>query len=441
MTSFIAYLALAFLAAAFLSSRTDRKFFSFIIYFWIFSQPILNSVLMIKVPGLGFDLHPNRIMLVLLVPYLLFLSNRNTTNIKRPPFEKYILIYLIVVFSSLAYNFDVIHKQNLAAVPLEIFMFLIFYLAAKRCATASFFDGLIKAVLMMGIASACISFVQVLGDGSFLKTCNPRMAFGHVVRSSGIFQSEYELGYFQILAVIITVYKLKNSFWKLPLIGLFIGSLLTTFHRLDVLILITCFFTYTWFFSKSSQKTATYLACFFVAFIAFSTYKMVESDISNTEFVKGRLKEDTVSGRIDQYKLILTSISKFFWVGMGDYTNKEYFEFMADAGMVYTVDAGTDAWHQVPYAVHNGYLEVCALYGVFAMIAFIALLTSMYRYYKKMLFSEALNARLPFFTLLVWMLANISNGVSQFGLYYVLLLGLISGSVVSMQRLMPPEKS
>jgi hypothetical protein len=174
---------------------------------------------------------------------------------------------------------------------------------------------------------------------------------------------------------------------------------------------------------------------FFALLVALVFFKIIEGDINNTEFVKERLKQDTVSGRFEQYKLILQSIANFFWVGMGDYTNKDYFKFMEKAGMVYTVNANTEAWHRVPYTVHNGYLEVCALYGAFAMTTFITFLYTMLKYLKKFVTTGLPYAMAPFFALLIWMLANISNGVSQFGLYFVLLIGLLAGSMISMQRI------
>jgi hypothetical protein len=435
MMVFIIYVFAALIAAFRLSAKTDRRWLSFLLIFWIFTQPILNTVLLLKIPGLGFDLQPNRILLFLLVPYLFIAGMGEGGAIQRPPFEKYIYIYLGIVFIALAFNFDVIRKQSLAVVPLEILTFLVFYTSAKRYATTSFLDSIIKAIILMAVVSALISFVQIFINSEFLKTGEPRIAFGKVVRASGVFQSEYELGYFQILAIMITMVKFKESFWRIPLILLFAASLVTTFHRLDLLILLACLASYVWFFGKPGQMAASYGAMFFALLLGVVFFTIFEGDLGNSEFVKQRLKEDTVSGRFDQYRVIVQSLPDFAFAGMGDYSTKEYFKFMEKAGHVYTKGWGTSQLHREAYAVHNGYLEVAILYGAFAMTAFIALLFSMFRYFKQRINSELPYAIVPFYAVLIWMLANISNGVSAFRIYFVLLLAILAGSMIAMQRL------
>ena len=215
---FIAYVVLAFIVALILSVHTDRKALSFLLIFWIFTSPIFNSALMLKTPTLGFDLHADRILLFLLIAYLLFHGRSNPGIVKRPPFEKYIYIYLAVIFFSLAVNFNIIRKQNLAVVPINIMTFLVVYVVAKRHATEAFFEAIIKAILLMAVASVIIALTQIGINSDFLKTCDPRIAYGTVVRTSGIFLSEYELGYFLILACIIAAVKFKGSTRRIPVI-------------------------------------------------------------------------------------------------------------------------------------------------------------------------------------------------------------------------------
>jgi hypothetical protein len=435
MIVYILYVIAALVAAFLLSAKTDRKALSFLLIFWILTQPILNTVLLIQTPGLGFDFQPNRILLLLLVPYLFFAGIGGRGTIKRPPFEKYIYIYLGIVFISLVFNFGIIRKQNLAVVPLEILTFLVVYTAAKRHATESFFESIINAIILMAVASALISLIQIGINSEFLKTGDPRIAFGNVVRSTGIFQSEYELGYFQILAIMISMFKLKGSAWRFRLILLLLASLLTTFHRLDLLILMACLASYVWFFGKPSQKVASYGAVVFAIFVVAASYVILEPLIGKSEFVLQRLQEDTVSGRFKQYGVILQALPDFAFVGMGDYTSKAYYALMEKAHMVRAIEGGTANWHREAYVVHNGYLEVAALYGAFAMTAFFALLISMLRYFKKINHIKFRYSIVPFYAVLIWMLANISNGVSTFRIYFVLLLAILAGSMISMQRI------
>ncbi len=433
MTVFIIYVAAALLFAYWASRKSDRKLLSFILCYWLFTQPIFNTVLLLHTPGLGFDLQPNRVLLLALFPFL-FTSNKDGINrAARAPFEKYIYIYLATVFISLAFNFGEIRKQALGAVPLEILTFLVLYSVTKRHASTAFLDSIAKAIITMAVLSALISFVQII-QSDFLKTCSPRMAFGSIVRSTGIFQSEYELGYFQTLAVMTALIKYKGSFWKIPLALLFSASIITTFHRLDILILFTCIASYIWYFGKPSQKFASLGAMVIGSVVAVVFYALFGSILGNSEFVEQRLTQDTVTGRFRQYEAILGNLPEIGLFGMGDYTNPAYFKFMKQHGMLYRAGTQSDYWHQEAYAVHNGYLEVATLYGGISMLVFISFMFSLVFYFKKNLKTNLQYAPIPFYAALIWALANISNGVSTLRLHLVLLLAIVGGTTIALQH-------
>jgi hypothetical protein len=434
MTIYVLYVLGAMIAALMLSARAERRMLSFIFIVWIFTQPILNTVLMIEVPGLGFDLQPNRILFVLLLPFLFLARGGRAARIERPPFEKYIYIYFAIVFISLVFNFDNIRKQNMVNVPVEILTFLLVYTVAKRFATKAFCESIIRAIILFAVISALISFIQIGVNSEFLKTGDPRIAFGSLVRASGIFQSEYELGYLQVLAVIITLIKFEGSFWRLPLILLFVTSLMITFHRLDILILLFCLVSYIWLFGKSKLKIPIVGAMTIAALILVSSYVLIEPLIGGSDFVKERLRQDTVSGRLLQYETILFGAPDFAFFGMGDETSEAYYDLMEEIGAVRTLGWGTANQRIEAYAVHNGYLEVLAFYGAFAFMAFILLLFSMFLYLRKESSTNFRYSIVAFYALLIWMLANISNGLSSFRVYFVLLVALLIGSVVSNSR-------
>lgn len=435
MNIFIVYVVAAFLAALLLSRKSDRKTLSFIIIFWIFTQPIFNTVLLIKTPGLGFDLQPNRLLLFSLFPFLFISAKRNDPPISRPPFEKYIYIYLLLTFISLAINFSEIRKQTLGVVPAEIITFLVVYSVTKKHATLQFFESIINAILCFAVISALIALVQVGIDSTFLKAGEARIAFGRVVRSTGVFQEEYELGYLQVLAVMIAMQKLKGSFWQKPLVIIFLAGLITTFHRLDILIVFACWVSFVWMTGTPSQKAASYGAMAVALISAVVLFTLFEAQIGKSDFVAQRLKEDTVSGRFRQYEVVLEELPEFMVTGMGDYTNKQYWKLMEKHKMMKSVkEPGVLRWHYEPYGVHNGFLEVGLFYGVAAMLVFIAILFSMLRYFKKLLVSPIPYSVAPFYGVLIWVLANISNGISSFRIYFVLLVAILIGSMVSLQR-------
>jgi hypothetical protein len=120
-----------------------------------------------------------------------------------------------------------------------------------------------------------------------------------------------------------------------------------------------------------------------------------------------------------------------FPLGVGDYENPAYADLMKKNNMMESINPGTPYWYQIPYRVHNGYLEVGILHGPFAMGIFIAMMFSMLWYFKKRITAESPYSIVPFFAVLIWMLSNISNGVSNFAVYYAVLISLLSGAAMA----------
>ena len=149
--------------------------------------------------------------------------------------------------------------------------------------------------------------------------------------------------------------------------------------------------------------------------------------------IENRLSSDTVSGRLEQYKVVIKAIPRFP-LGMGGYENPEYVEIMKQHGMVKWVPDTPNHSHPEALEVHNGYLDVGARYGIFGMISFTMLLVSMLRYFKKMYSSEYRYSLVPFFAVLVWGMANMTQTESNFRTYFVVLLAVLSGSFISMYR-------
>ena len=223
------------------------------------------------------------------------------------------------------------------------------------------------------------------------------------------------------------------QFYGWTSILLFIAGLFTTFHRLNYLIALTCLVSFIWFFSTKYQKFTKYGILAIILGIFAALYS--KGPIHDSDMVTERLQEDTVSCRLEQYKVILEALPNFIYKGMGDYTNSDYYNLMDKANMVRTVEgAGTENWHREPFAVHTGYLEVGILYGVLAMIVFTAVLFSMITYFKKLMGRELSYNLVPFYAAFIWALANISNGVGNFGLYFALLTAMLMGATISLQR-------
>lgn len=401
----------------------------------MFTQPILNGPLLIKTPGLGFDLQPNRLLLIASLPFLFLSSKRNEKHIHRPPFEKYIYIYLALAFVSLLINIDDIRRQALIAVPAEIVTFLVVYNVTKRHATPAFFSSVINAILWIAAISSIIALVQVSVASDFFRAGESRIAFGRVIRSTGVFREEYEMGYILILSIMIVLQIYKGSFWQKPFLGLLFAGLITTFHRLDLLIVFTCWLTYVWMTGNAQQKARSYGLLGMTAVIGTAFFLIFSEQIEQSDVVAKRLKEDTVTGRFRQYQVILEELPEFTLTGMGDYTNLRYYKLMEKHQMMRGYKKpGDPRWYSEPYMVHNGYLEVGLFYGAAAMIAFICLLFSMLFYFKKLIHSHIYCSAAPFYGVFIWILSNISNGISNFRIYFILLVSILIGSMISLHR-------
>jgi hypothetical protein len=351
--------------------------------------------------------------------------------VKPPPFEKYFFAYLIIMILSLVYNYANIKARSLVIEPSAILTFIISYYVAKYYMTKSLFDAIIKAIILLSIASAFIAIVQIAINGEFFKTGDPRIAFGNVVRSTGIFRAEYELGHFQVLAIFVVITTMRKSFWRLALVGLLVFSVLLTFHRLDLLIMLTGFVLYNWVFGRASSRVMFTAVVVLTLLVGGAVFSVLQSSIKDTDFAKDRLSDATIKGRFYQYEVILKAMPKYILFGMGGYESKAYADLMIDSGHAYSANAGTAKWYKVPYEVHNGYLAVGAYHGLIALGLFMTIMVRMLMYFKRRLSRSMPTTFVPFMVVLIWMLSNLSNGLSSFSNYNVLLLAIVTGAFVS----------
>ncbi len=355
-------------------------------------------------------------------------------------------IYFFLVTFSLIYNKNNletviygVRQQTIFAAPFAMLTFIVLYYVTKKFANKSLADNINKAIIIMAVVNAVVAIVQIGLNSSFLKTCDPRLAFGHVVRASGVFQAEYDLGYFQILAVILCLirYKDKEKVKLYVIVPLLIFSILLTFHRLDFIILNICLMLYIWLFSTSTKKIMALICLAFVTVFSTVLFWALRPTIKDSSIMEGRILQDTVSGRFSQYGLILNTLAKGNEVtlfGLGDYSNTAYDKLMAKGHFMQSFESGTAKWYQRGFHVHNGYLEVGILHGVPAMAVFIAFLVSMALHFKKKISRDDPSSIMVFFAVLIWLLCNISNGISSFSSYYPLLVALLTGATTGLSR-------
>lgn len=434
--TYTVYTVAAFALAVFLAARTDRKFLGFVLTFWVLAQPVLGSEFMLHLPG--FDLSPNRMLLLALVGYFVF-SNAigrkgvgdKTTTFAQIPFERYLYIYLVIVIVSLAYNLASVRPQDIVVAPLHIVTFIVAYLTTKKFATQKVLEAIIAAVIILAVTGAFISFIQFAVDDTFLRTGEVRGAFREVKRATGIFTQEYDFGAVQILGVMVTIFRFRRSFITYLFVPVLAMSVLLTFHRLDIIVLAVCLITYFLFYTDAKRK-----ALLVFVLVAISVvYPLIDTMLEKSTVVttlEGRIGQNTVTGRLAQYQVAAMLIfTDYTLVGLGTYENPAYDERMKLHGMMNYDEFGKAVG---AFRIHNGYLEVGILYGVLAMFAYTLFLFSMLRYFKKRSFRKSQYSALPMFVVLIYMLINISNGMSSFNFYVAVLCAMLAGSFVMYHR-------
>ena len=433
---YLLYVVFSALVALFLARQTDKKLLSFMLIMWLLAQPVIEAKFIIPLPGLPFELQPNRLLLLFSLAYLIWgmlLDSTKTTG-KSPAFEKYIVIYFFLIVISVINNAEFIQaKKEIFSAPLEIITFYLIYIMTKRHITEKVFQSLIKAIIFLAVVSAIIAIIQFTSDTMFLRTGQLLLAYGDKFRSTGIFQYDYDQGYFQILAIIITLIHYQNKWGKFIITLLLALSVVLTFHRMDMLILYACLVTYFAFFSGKKFSFAVIAMAIILPVIVVVSYSVYQSFGNSNAAVEERLKDDTVSGRFQQFNVVWESMSDYP-LGMGSYTNPAYVDLMAKHGMMQWLPDARGVSKPHPLGVHNGYLAVGILYGFMAMSVFTLLFLSMLRYFKKAINPDLRYSLVPFYAITIYMLANLSNSISIFRAYFVLLIAIVCGSLVALGR-------
>ena len=256
-TKFLIYLAVSGLVAFVLSYNTNRKFLSFVLIFWIFTEPVINAFYVVKIPVLHVDLSPNRVLFLFALAYLIrgmlvggYPATGSPAAIRRPPFEKYMYIYVVMVFIAIAVNYSSLGSRSIIATPLEIIEFITVYVLAKRHMTESVLGAILKAIVLLSVFMILVSIIQVTLGPMFLRTGEAKLAFGNTLRAYGIFQFDGELGMFQVLALMLALVLYRGKAWLKLLVPFLVISVFVTFTRVGYLILFVALITYVIYSAK-----------------------------------------------------------------------------------------------------------------------------------------------------------------------------------------------
>lgn len=428
---FASYIFLGVILSAYLSNRTDKPLLGFVLILWLVASPV-SRVYIVSIPGLPIDIQANRLLFVFLTTYFLWAILSGTRgNLKsnhKYLFIKYIYAYLTVVILALIYNSTYLPIKSVASVPIEIITFIVVYFIGKRFVSTSLRNALLDAIVIVAVASSFIAIVQVGINEQFFRVSpdEVRRAFGNIYRATGVFQSEYEFGYFQIFSIFILLSRYRNKWLKYPSFVMISISIVLTFHRLDYLIFLTCILFYVFLYTSKSNRVLFAVITVFLIGLSIPGYIILQRTIMKSDAVQQRLLVNTMSGRMHQYEVLLKAIPDNP-LGVGGYENEAYEKLMFDNDLSISYIDERGLWSKKPLLAHNGYLAAGIKYGVMGFLLFTAFVVSLIRATYKLIDRSDKTTVLPFFCVMIWTISNMTNSVSNFRVHFVLIMALVCG--------------
>ncbi len=441
------YVVFIFILSYKLSLKAKNMLFTFCLFVWVLAQPILQSrEYIISFRGLFFDLHPDRILLII----FLFLIFRNIFHRKLEPagnkreifpFERWIILYLGSILSALVWNilFRNISIKDFVVIFSGQLFFALFYFSTKDFIDRNTINSFFKVVVVFSIFSSFVSISQVFISKDLFHFGVHRLGFGETFRATGIFHSEYTLAFFHITIIIFLFVYYKKYY----LILLNCIPVALTFHRLSYLILITIFSCWSILnIKKPKVHMLPFITLYFLVFLTLYTTNFTNyshQDLFQSQFFRERMIVDTISGRVEQYKNAVFIMKKHFF-GIGSYYSKRYFNYAAKIGQVHSLEIyDTDldkitGLQRVGYIVHNGFLGAGTRYGFLGLFCFLFMCISCFIYFmKKFKHSGNKIFVIPLLISLTWILYNMTQDFSDLrdyhAIHFAIILGIFSNLI------------
>ena len=129
------YVVLSFGAALYMSYKVKKRFFTLLVCFWIFAQPIVLYKFSFKIPVLNSAFNMNRILFIYFIIVMLFGmadSGKKKFKLAKPSFEIYVLLFMLMVSLSLGYNYNALGAKRSIALSIEVITFVLVYFSLKK---------------------------------------------------------------------------------------------------------------------------------------------------------------------------------------------------------------------------------------------------------------------------------------------------------------------
>jgi O-antigen ligase len=418
---------------------------------WLLAEPVLNwRGFVVSIPGLFFDLHPNRIftlVFIILIVHELHKAKKGKSETSKfgltHNHEYVIAFYLLTVLVSTAINTMTggISLKHFLLINSGQWYFLLTYLCTKMFLDDVARERIIRILIAFSIFNVFLVLIQMTFDRSFFGFGVTRLAFGDVYRAPGIFHNEYTQAFFHITIIIFLLTRPKKH---LSLVLLNIIPVALSFHRLSWAILLAAGFYYMILQPHRVRilaPTLCSLILLLTSLIYFYGFQGITfADISDTIFYRQRLADDTLGGRLDQWMNALNILKSHFF-GMGTYDSDSYLAAAARIGQLQDIEIFDTDMRQVigtktvGLIVHNGFLSAGVKYGIPGAITFFLMCFLMFRFHlnRYRQSKTGSNARL-LLCVFMWVAyqttQDFSDLLSYHSIFFAILLTLGQGDLI-----------
>ncbi|WP_276168412.1 O-antigen ligase family protein [Zobellia alginiliquefaciens] len=405
---FYIYFVIAGLIASYLTYKSDSKYKleGFLLSFYFLTGNI-NELLTIKIPGFSFfEIQPIRLIYLLLLFFIirktLLSKEKLLSSSKRstPLFMIPLALYIILLTISIGVNVDEVGSGDALKTVLESFAFVIILFGLKLMADQPTYDLIGKSIIIGAIVTSLVAIVQLGVEPYFMRIGDDRPAFGAVIRSNGIFSTEYFHSYFLIIAIVWVFTTVKNNLWKTGLVILFSIGVVTSFMRMSWIILALVLITYLIFIYKIALEKMLFAGLTGLAILLCAGIFYYQ-DIMNSTMVKERLT-DSVGGRKGYYGMVIDNIHKKPWLGYGGLKNEVYYINLL------RITGDRDRATATTGSLHSGYFSSLFEYGVPAFVCFTLFVMLSALYYSRS-FHSNLYFVIPFLASVIFMIGNLTN--------------------------------
>lgn len=405
---FYVYIAFALLTAGYLvyKSKAKYKFELFFLVFYLLTGNI-NKLLTFKLPGIGlFEIQPIRFLFLLLGFFLLrkTLFSRERHNFgfetRIPWFIVALLAYVAWSILSVLINSPEMEFTDVLDSIHDGLAFLVLLFSISMMRDKPSYDLIGKTIIIGAVITSIVSLIQLSIDPYFLRIGEDRLAFGDVIRSNGIFTTEYFNSYYLIIAISWVLVTVKRDYLKIVLVGLFALGVISSFQRMSWIILAVVICTYLLFIRKMALEKLAFLALSGIALILSITIFYYQ-DIMHSSLVQERLS-DTIGGRAGYYELVLENIDKKPVFGFGDLTNEIYYE------NILRITSSRERASAASGDLHSGYFSALFLYGVPAFASFSLFVVLAVSYFAKRYKEDGFFV-IPFLVSIIYLISNLTN--------------------------------